>query len=170
MPCDYKRYPSDWCQIAARIREREGNCCKWCGAPNGATITRAKGGFWSEEPAWNEEDLVWHEQGGRECSVEYVAFVNECGIEHAPEGHVLPTCKIWNVKVVLTVAHLGTVHDDGTPGDKHDKHDVREENLAALCQSCHLAFDHADHIRHAAETRRRKRAMVQPALSLEFAP
>lgn len=57
-------------------------------------------------------------------------------------------------RVVLTVAHLGTPHPDGRPGDKHD---VRRENLAALCQACHLRYDHADHVRHAAETRRRRR-------------
>lgn len=59
--------------------------------------------------------------------------------------------------VVLTVAHLGAPHPDGTPGDKHDKHDVRDENLAALCQRCHLLYDLDDHVRHAAETRRRRR-------------
>lgn len=59
--------------------------------------------------------------------------------------------------VVLTVAHLGTSHADGRPGDKHDKHDVRDENLAALCQACHLGYDLADHMRNAAATRRRKR-------------
>lgn len=32
------------------------------------------------------------------------------------------------------------------------------------CQSCHLKLDHADHIAHAKETRRRKIAAVQPAL------
>lgn len=60
-------------------------------------------------------------------------------------------------RVVLTVAHLGTVHADGSPGDKHDKFDVREENLASLCMNCHLRFDLPDHMRNASETRRRKR-------------
>lgn len=59
--------------------------------------------------------------------------------------------------VVLTVAHLGVAKLDGTPGDKHDKRDCRDENLAALCQRCHLNYDRDDHVRHAAETRRRKR-------------
>ena len=64
---------------------------------------------------------------------------------------------ITGSKVVLTVAHLGTAHADGTPGDKHDKHDVRPENLAALCQRCHLNYDRTDHVRKAAETRRRRK-------------
>ena len=34
-PENRKRYPSDWKAISRRIREREGNACKWCGAVNG---------------------------------------------------------------------------------------------------------------------------------------
>ena len=60
-------------------------------------------------------------------------------------------------KVVLTVAHLGTAHADGTPGDKHDKMDVRDENLAALCQACHLRFDIHEHMQNAAHTRRARK-------------
>jgi 5-methylcytosine-specific restriction endonuclease McrA len=59
--------------------------------------------------------------------------------------------------VVLTVAHLGTQHADGTPGDKHDKLDVRDENLAGLCQRCHLNYDRDEHKANAAKTRERKR-------------
>ena len=60
-------------------------------------------------------------------------------------------------KVVLTVAHLGTAHADGTPGDKHDKMDVRDENLAALCQACHLRYDICEHMQNAARTRRARK-------------
>lgn len=59
--------------------------------------------------------------------------------------------------VVLTVAHLGTAHADGAPGDKHDKLDVRDENLAALCQACHLHFDIEEHMQNAARTRRQRK-------------
>lgn len=59
--------------------------------------------------------------------------------------------------IVLTTAHLGTAHPDGTPGDKHDKMDNRDENLAHLCQRCHLLYDLDDHVRNAAATRRRKK-------------
>jgi len=57
-----------------------------------------------------------------------------CGAEH---GRPHP---VTGSRVVLTCAHLGTPHADGTPGDKHDKMDVRDENLAALCQRCHLRY------------------------------
>jgi len=50
--------------------------------------------------------------------------------------------------VVLTVAHL-----------KPPKSDCSDENLVALCQRCHLNYDRADHIRHARENRRAKRAV-----------
>lgn len=33
-PSQRERYPKDWKEISARIREREGNRCKWCGAEN----------------------------------------------------------------------------------------------------------------------------------------
>jgi hypothetical protein len=60
-------------------------------------------------------------------------------------------------RVVLTVAHLGVPLPDGRPGAKHNTFDVRDENLAALCQACHLNYDREDHVRHASETRRRRR-------------
>lgn len=66
-------------------------------------------------------------------------------------------------RVVLTVAHLGTAHADGSPGDKHDKMDVRPENLAALCQRCHLNYDRDEHMANAAATRlRKKQALYVP--------
>lgn len=34
-PENLKRYPKDWKQIRARILERAGNACEWCGAKNG---------------------------------------------------------------------------------------------------------------------------------------
>lgn len=74
-----------------------------------------------------------------------------CG---AVNGHPNPRT---GSRVVLTVAHLGTVHADGTPGDKHDKMDVRDENLAALCQACHLNYDRDEHMANAAATRRRRK-------------
>ena len=74
-----------------------------------------------------------------------------CGAVH---GQPHP---VTGSRVVLTVAHLGAPHPDGTPGDVHDKLDVRDENLAALCQRCHLRYDIREHMANAAATRRRKR-------------
>lgn len=71
--------------------------------------------------------------------------------------------------VILTVAHLGTVRPDGSPGDKRDKMDVRDENLAALCQRCHLTFDRDEHAANAAATRRRRQVQAGQK-ELEYAP
>lgn len=91
---------------------------------------------------WKEISLAIREAAGQRCEW--------CGAEN---GQPHP---VTGSKVVLTVAHLGIDKPDGSPGDKHDKMDVRRENLAALCNRCHLAYDHPDHLRHAAETRRQR--------------
>lgn len=59
-------------------------------------------------------------------------------------------------KIVLTVAHVGE--------NRHDKHDC--SSLVALCQPCHLRYDHADHVANAKATRERKKRESQPVLSL----
>ncbi|HVJ44677.1 MAG TPA: hypothetical protein VM639_24480 [Dongiaceae bacterium] len=56
--------------------------------------------------------------------------------------------------VVLTVAHL-----DHTPENCGD------DNLKAMCQKCHLAYDHHHHQTNARRTRDRKRGQ----LSMEIA-
>jgi len=70
------------------------------------------------------------------------------------------------VRIVLTVAHLGTPFADGAPGDTHNKMDVRDENLAALCQACHLRYDIKEHVQNAARTRRARKIA---AGQIEFA-
>ncbi len=41
-PEQRSRYPKDWDAISRRIRERDGNVCKWCAAPSGARICRLR--------------------------------------------------------------------------------------------------------------------------------
>lgn len=60
-------------------------------------------------------------------------------------------------QVTLTIAHLGTSHADGRPGNKHDTLDCRLENLARLCQRCHLRYDQDERHASAAATRRRRK-------------
>ena len=52
-------------------------------------------------------------------------------------------------KIVLTVAHLN-----------HQPEDCRPENLKAMCQRCHLRYDHDHHQRNAYETRRKGKALA----------
>ena len=140
MPMDYSRYPADWTEISARIRVRDGWVCKFCGAPHGVRVMRRYGvchghptpAFFAWAP-WQK--LARMERGRLWFRTEDPAAT----------------------KIILTAAHLGAPHADGTPGDQHNKMDVRDENLAALCQRCHLMFDLDDHIFNNACTRRAKR-------------
>lgn len=59
-------------------------------------------------------------------------------------GHCCEFCGIANytikpngTKVVLTIAHLD--HDA-------ENHDVKYDRLRALCQACHLKYDHWRHV------------------------
>lgn len=144
MPMDRSRYPENWDEISLRIRERDGWHCKWCGAENGSIGYRRHGGEFVQ--VYRSVDDV--DQQADALALDGIKFVT----------------------IVLTVAHLGVPKADGTPGDKHDKMDVRDENLAALCQRCHLLFDLKDHMRHAAETRRRKRIEVGQIEMQIFSP
>lgn len=134
-PSERARYPRNWREISARIRERAGNRCECtsecgdthrddvdkpgrCNAPNGALIIRDR-----HEP--------------------------EIYTVHPPCGGCIggePDC-MRAIRVVLTVAHL-----DHTPENCAD------ENLLAMCQRCHLKLDAATHAHNARQTRRSRRA------------
>ena len=78
MPCDYKQYHPDWKKvIRPAILERDGNCCKFCGAKNYSIIHRYGSGM--------EEWHYWPE-----------------GIES--EAWTLDGKK--STKIILTIAHL----------------------------------------------------------------
>lgn len=148
------RYPDDWEAISKHIRfNRAGNKCEWCGVPNHARIVR--------KPKTTEYLIIDLDA--------YAVYSWPDGtpikLSELPEGFDYDR----EIKVVLTVAHLGTPHPDGRPGDKHDKMDIREENLAALCQRCHLLYDIDEHVAHAKETRlRKKQARIQAAGQLSL--
>lgn len=105
------RYPKDWPAISKRIRERENQRCKWCGAPNGVLILRER-----DSQLWRrfDGDAPWCGEDGVVPERDY------------PKAHQI----VGPVKVVLTVAHL-----DHTPENCAD------DNLAALCQRCHNRYD-----------------------------
>ena len=72
----------------------------------------------------------------------------ECGQSH--DGR----CAHWHnermatgSKCVLTVAHLN-----------HRPEDCRDDNLRAMCQGCHLRYDHKMHIANGRATRRKCKA------------
>ena len=108
------RYPKDWKAISKRIREKAGQKCEQCAAPNGMEILRITSEDYHFEPAYAlRTGDIFSATDGRVL-----------GWEHAPD---LPGK--W-IKVVLTVAHL-----DHTPENCDD------ENLRAWCQRCHNIYD-----------------------------
>lgn len=64
-----------------------------------------------------------------------------CGAEQGAEHPVTGS------RVVLTVAHLD-----------HHPENCEQDNLKAMCQRCHLAYDHEHHQQNAYETRRAGKA------------
>ena len=133
-------YPDNWEEISKRIRfERAGNKCEQCGVPNNWYITRLRGGKW--EPALHLVRPFWkHDEDNKRNGLPG-DWSNPHAIVRRLKEDGTPVTYI-----VLTVAHIGALKDDGSPGDKHDKSDVRDVNLKALCQSCHLHLDLNDHI------------------------
>lgn len=132
-PENRARYPADWSTIIRpRILLRDGNRCKFCGAPNGTTIWR---GVLAGLPIWGDPERAGVFYNADDGSIVYDGFA--VGDD---DGH--------HVRIVLTVAHL----DDADPANCSD------DNLAALCQRCHNRHDQAMRLRNAAATRRARRA------------
>ena len=90
-------------------------------------------------------------RSGGQCECE-----GECGLHRTHPGP--RRCEERNGQpakwakgtVVLTVAHLN-----------HDGMDCRPENLKAMCQRCHLRYDHDLHQQHARMTRRGRKAHAE---------
>ena len=109
------RYPKDWKAISIRIRERAGQKCEKCKAPNGQLIIREQSEDYHFEPTYiTMRNEMFSAEDGRLIGGAYFAERD--------------TSKAVNV--VLTVAHL-----DHTPENCAD------DNLRAWCQRCHNAYD-----------------------------
>jgi len=100
---------------------------------------------------WREISDAIKARSGGQCQCE-----GECGLHRTTPGprrctEVQGFPARWaRGKVMLTVHHLN-----------QDPTDNRPENLRAMCQRCHLRCDVALHQRNAAETRRRKKRVVE---------
>jgi len=95
-------------------------------------------------PDWDEISLRVREEAGGQCQC-----TGECGLHR---GQRCTECDYIKAKyasgiVVLTVAHRN-----------HYPPDVRDENLLAMCNTCHLRYDHVLHVTHAWAKRRARRA------------
>jgi hypothetical protein len=81
---------------------------------------------------------------------QYGEFVE---LPHLDPGQMVGSYKVF--VIVLTVAHLD-----------HNPANCDYSNLRALCQKCHLSYDHQHHMANAAATRRRKRETLTDQLSM----
>lgn len=135
-PENRKLYPANWKEIRARILERDGHRCKFCGVEN---------------HDWGMREVVGENKGvfivggktADEAADELYRFLGEDSPYRL-------------IQIVLTIAHL----HDMNPANCAD------DNLAALCQRCHNAHDREYRQRNAKATRAAKRdaAAGQPAL------
>jgi hypothetical protein len=132
-PENAKRYPKDWRQIRDRIVARAGWKCEECGVPNGKLGGRDDRGNWHNA----------HPMGERLLGLEWPHPGMEWWCGHNPPK------MLRIIRIVLTVAHL-----DHTPENCAD------DNLKALCQRCHLRYDHEHHMKNARETRRAGKAVA----------
>ncbi len=97
---------------------------------------------------WKAISKAIKERAGWRCECE-----GECGLHRHSVGprrcverHGEPAK--WALgKIILTVAHLN-----------HTPEDCQPENLKAMCQRCHLRYDHDHHQKNAYETRRKGKA------------
>lgn len=130
-PENRARYPKDWKQISASIRERAGNRCEDCGVRNYELGGRDKAGQWHKALPVGEKLL----------RLEYPS----------PGDHAICeglSVALRIVRIVLTVAHLD-----------HQPENCDPSNLKALCQRCHLRYDLHHHKANAYATIRAKKAI-----------
>ena len=108
------RYPANWPEISARIKQRAKNKCEQCGLANGRLGKRDGNGRWHDALPTGTDGmrLTWPRPGEHAWCADGVF------------GKI--------VRIVLTVAHLN-----------HEPEDVRAENLRAWCQACHNRYDAA---------------------------
>ena len=131
------RYPDDWKEISAKVRQEAGQKCEWCGAQNGAIVARGKG----------KDAGTYMLAKGETFDAKTGAFL---GLSRAT-GYDVDRY----TKIVLTVAHLD-----------HQPENCARENLRALCQACHNSYDAPMRRRGVAERRKAEMAvrdMFQPS-------
>ena len=94
---------------------------------------------------WPEISLAIRERAGWRCEC-----TGECGLHRGNRCTERngQDAEWASGKVVLTVAYRN-----------HAPADCRPENLMALCNTCHLRYDHVLHLTNAHNERRQRRAM-----------
>lgn len=126
--------PAEWRAIRASIMERAGNRCECrgeCGDHHGDNLCYAPHGA-----AVMRNKLA----PARWLDAE-TALRAGIGVHERDDSWGDP------VRIVLTIAHLDQQPENCAP-----------ENLRALCQRCHLRYDHAQHVGNARKTRHGRKA------------
>lgn len=132
-PENAHRYPADWAQIRELVLRRARHHCENCGVENHAIGGRIRSGRWLPALPLGEKllRLEWP------CPGSY-AWCRDAEL----------TEQLRIIRIVLTIAHLD-----------HMPENCSLDNLRALCQRCHLAYDHLHHQQTAYATRRRDLAL-----------
>ena len=146
MPCDYSKYPKNWKNIREKVLRQAENRCQFCRVPNHRRGLRVNAvALRYLEPGFSFTLYRSPHQG-----LSFLTFdddhVKNWFLSLAQEKK---ECIVRETRIVLTIAH--TSANGANPDDLHD---LRE--LMALCQACHLHYDHDRNMRKAEETRRRK--------------
>ena len=135
-------YPIDWPELSRLVRfGRARGCCERCGRPHGARVVHLGdgSGAW-----WDEARALWRDARGRRLrglpapeALEAARVARQPALTGLDEPDWLGApLRLPVTRVVLAVAHLD-----------HDPGNNRPRNLAALCQSCHMRHDAAEHRR-----------------------
>lgn len=108
-PENRARYPRNWREIVARIRERAGNKCEQCGVPNGASIYRDDAGEWhpcAPDDARTMQPLLSFSAVKR-MGFRIVKIVcTTAHLDHTPEN-----CADDNLRYLCQKCHLAYDHD-----------------------------------------------------------
>lgn len=131
-PENRARYPANWREISAHIRQRDGQRCKLCGVVNHSWGWRDASGEFHRVPKGPIRD----------CWPRDERFTRKPPFTiNSDKG------QLRIIEIVLTVAHLD-----------HQPENCADDNLAAMCQRCHLRYDQAHHAQTAYLTRRSGKA------------
>jgi hypothetical protein len=134
----------------ARCRERAGDRCEQCGAPNKKTVLRAFR-WWT--PYTFEATLFFlkAKRDGKEVTELPWHVRDPHNVDHFRTAH-FP----WHARMKVVWIQCGAAHLNNVAGDD------RDENLAWLCRGCHLRTDKPFH----RATRQLRKDLERPLLRL----
>lgn len=134
-----------WEAVRARIRDRAGDRCEECGAPNGIQVLRCYK-WWT--PASLETTMFVARATRNGKPIERLPWHFR---DHVNNAHFPLHDRMRHILIQCGAAHLNNVAGDD-----------RDENLAWLCRGCHLALD----LKHHKYTRTQRKDAARPLFVL----